>query len=77
MLYILNLWEFVNYTSIKWKQKSLSHARLFATPWSIQFMEFPRPEYWSGSPLQGISQPRYQTQDSFIEGGATREALLQ
>ena len=27
--------------------------------------------------LQGISQPRDQTQDSCIEGGATREALLQ
>ena len=26
----------------------LSHAQLFATPWTIQSMEFSRPEYWSG-----------------------------
>ena len=30
------------------KWKSLSHVLLSATPWTIQFMEFPRPEYWSG-----------------------------
>ena len=24
------------------------HDGLFATPWSIQFMEFSRPEYWNG-----------------------------
>ena len=28
--------------------KSLSRVQLFATPWTIQFMEFSRPEYWSG-----------------------------
>ena len=33
---------------IKWKWKSLSHVWLFATPCSIQSMEFSRPEYWSG-----------------------------
>ena len=32
-----------------WKWKCLSRVWLFATPsWSIQSMEFPRPEYWSG-----------------------------
>ena len=31
---------------LKWK--SLSHAWLFATPWTIQFTELSRPEYWSG-----------------------------
>ena len=30
------------------KLKSLSHVRLFATPWTIQSMEFSRPEDWSG-----------------------------
>ena len=30
--------------------KSLSRVRLFATPWTIQSMEFSSPEYWSGSP---------------------------
>ena len=33
---------------IKWKWKSLSCTQLFAIPWTIQFMEFSRPEYWSG-----------------------------
>ena len=36
---------------VKWKWKSLSRVRLFAAPWTIQFMEFSRPEYWSGSPF--------------------------
>ena len=39
-----------------WVWKSLSRVWLFATPWSIQSMEFSRPEYWVGSHslLQGI-----------------------
>ena len=37
------------YESEKWK--SLSHIRLFATPWTIQSMEFSRPESWSGQPF--------------------------
>jgi len=32
----------------KWKWKSLSHVWLFATAWTVQSMEFSRPEYWSG-----------------------------
>ena len=38
------------------KVKALSPVRLFVTPWTIQSLEFPRPEYWSGSLslLQGI-----------------------
>ena len=31
-----------------WKWKSLSRVWLFVTPWTIQSMEFSRPEYWSG-----------------------------
>ena len=40
----------------KWKWKSFSHVRLFETSWTIQSMEFSRPEYWSGwpFPFQGI-----------------------
>ena len=34
-----------------WKWKSLSCVRLFATPWTVQSMEFSRPEYWSGWPF--------------------------
>ena len=33
------------------KSESESHVRLFATPWTIQFMEFSRPEYWNGYPF--------------------------
>ena len=31
-----------------YKWKLLSHVRLFATPQTIQSMDFSRPEYWSG-----------------------------
>ena len=39
-----------------WKWKLLSHVRRLVTPWTIQSMEFSKPEYWSGSLslLQGI-----------------------
>ena len=30
---------------------SESCIRLFATPWTIQSMQFSRPEYWSGEPF--------------------------
>ena len=36
----------VSFSCGKWKL--LSHVRLFVTPWTIQSMEFFRPEYWSG-----------------------------
>ena len=41
---------------MKWKSKLLSYVQLFETSWTIQSMEFSRPEYWSGwlSPLQYI-----------------------
>ena len=35
----------------KLKRNFLSRVRLFATPWTVQSMEFPRPEYWSGWPF--------------------------
>ena len=41
---------------MKVKMKSLSHVRLFVTPWTVayqapQSMEFSRQEYWSGLPF--------------------------
>ena len=63
------------------ESKSLSRVRLFATPWTIQSMEFSRPGYWSAFPFcRGSSQPRDQSQVSHIAGGfftiwATRKAL--
>ena len=43
-------------TPLKVKVKSLSHVRLFATPWTVAYqaplsMGFSRQEYWSGVPL--------------------------
>ena len=35
----------------KSESQSLNHIQLFATPWTIQFMEFSRAEYWSGWPF--------------------------
>ena len=41
---------------LKVKVRSLSHVRLFATPWTVAYqappsMGFSRQEYWSGSPV--------------------------
>ena len=41
---------------LQWQQlffffKSLSRVRFFATPWTVQSLEFSRPEYWSGQPF--------------------------
>ena len=47
-------------SSTKWKRKSLSRVRLFATPWTTQSLEFSRPEYWSGWPFSspgGLPNP--------------------
>ena len=35
----------------KWKRKPLSCVQLFATPWTVESMEFSRPVYWSGEPF--------------------------
>ena len=42
-----------NGTLRKWKWESLSRVRLFETPWTLQPMEFSRPEYWSEEPSPG------------------------
>ena len=42
-------WEALNPRVNEWK--SLSRVWLFVTPRTIQFMEFSRPEYWSGWPF--------------------------
>ena len=48
--------SFFNVWKWKMKVKSLSHVRLFVTPWTAAYqappsMGFSRQEYWSGSPL--------------------------
>ena len=47
---------------------SLRRFLLFETPWTIQFMEFSRPEYWSGQPFPSLGdlpnpviEPRFPT----------------
>ena len=68
----------------KWKWKSLSHFQLFATPWTIESMEFQaRILEWVTYPFSSRSSlPRNQTGVSCIAGGfftnwAIREALIQ
>ena len=44
---------------IKREVKSLSHVRLFATPWTVDYqapssMGFSRQEYWSGLPFPSL-----------------------
>ena len=57
MVYILLIVsEKINYKIKKVKVKSLSHVRLFATPWTVALqaplsMGFSRQEYWSGLPF--------------------------
>ena len=69
----------VKYIS-QWKWKSISHVQLFATPWTLQSVEFYRPKYWSGYPFsRGSSQPRDWSQVSRFAGGfltswATKDA---
>ena len=40
--------EWLNWTYINWKRKSLSHVQLFVILCTIQSIKFSRPEYWSG-----------------------------
>ena len=57
----------LEWSEVKWKL--FSSVQLFATPWTIQFMKFSRPEYWSGLAFpfsRGSSQPRDRTQVSHI-----------
>ena len=67
----------------KVKVKVAQSCLTICPPWTIQSMEFSRPEYWSGNPslLQRPSQPRDWTQVScnagrFFTSWATREVLL-
>ena len=52
ILHITNI-QRRKYESLPMKVKSLSHVRLFATPWTVAYqaspsMGFSREEYWSG-----------------------------
>ena len=43
--------ENFHYSLFQWKWMSLSCVQPFVIPWTIQSMEFSRPEYWSGLPF--------------------------
>ena len=68
----------------QWKWKSLNHVWFFVTPWTIQSLEFSRPEYWSGQPFPSaadLPDPGIEPGVSFIAGGfftnwAIREAWV-
>ena len=69
-------WLFMNEGFVQIWWKSLRCVRFFVTLWTIQSMEFSRPEYWSGLPFP---PPGYWTCVSRVAGGfltswATREA---
>ena len=36
------------HVKVKWKWKLLNHIRLFVTSWTLQWVKFARPKYWSG-----------------------------
>ena len=55
ILHITNI-QRRKYESLSMKVKSLSHVRLFATPWTVAYqaspsLGFSREEYWSGLPF--------------------------
>ena len=68
--------------SHQWKWKLISHVWLFATAWTIQSMEFSRPEYWRAFCFsRGSFQYRDWIQISCITGRfftswATKEAQI-
>ena len=57
--------------------KSLSHVRLFATPWTVAYqaplsMGFSRQEYWSGLPLPpsgNLPEPGMEPASPALAGG--------
>ena len=58
---------------MKGKGKSLSCVPLFATPWTIQSMEFSKPEYWSGLPFPspgGLPNPGIETRSPTLQAGS-------
>ena len=70
-------WEATRLCKWKWRRKSLSCVQLFATPGTIQSMEFSRAEYWSGSPFPSPGDlPNPRIGGAFVTIWATREAHI-
>ena len=54
----------------------LSHVQLFVTPWTIQSMEFSRPEYWSGYPFPSpgdLPNPGTEPRSPSLQGDSLKE----
>ena len=69
--FLMKSFSYLCLKSINWKWKSLSRVQVFATLWTVQSMEFSRPEYWSRKPFPspgGSFQPGDQTWVSHIAG---------
>ena len=52
----LNIWKFTVHVQLKPGLENFEHRRvqLFASPQTIQFVEFSRPEFWSGQPFPSL-----------------------
>ena len=67
---------FPTWSAFDWNWKLLSCFWLFATPWTIQSMEFSRPEYWSGWPFpspEDLPNTGIKPTWAFFTSWATRE----
>ena len=57
-----------------WKWKFLSLVWLFTTPWTIQSLEFSRPEYWRGQPFLSpgdLPNPRIEPRSSTLQADSS------
>ena len=85
LLFMNDLRQLMKPVNARVKWKSVICVQLFATSWTIQSMEFSRPDYWSGEPFLSpgdlpnpgieLRSPALQV-DSFFTSWATREAFI-
>ena len=76
---------FTGLQKVKVKVKSLSHVRLFATPWPVAHqapvsMRFSRQEYWSGLPFPSpgdLPNPRIKPRSPALQADALTSEPLQ
>ena len=77
ILHITNI-QRRKYESLSMKVKSLSHVRLFATPWTVAYqaplsMGFSRHQYWSGLPFPSpgdLPDPRVESVSPTLQADA-------
>ena len=72
----LDYFSFINNKLMKMKVKSLSHVRLFVTPWTVAYhaplsVGFSRQDYWSGLPFpspEDLPDPGIEPKSTHIVG---------